>query len=67
MPVSFSNENAGALTYQRFPSGRRISVMPWSRKLWPSITFVAMRTRLQSVDFERNGTLREARGLTSIT
>ena len=67
MPVSLAKEKAGALTYHQLRSGRIMSVMPCSASDSPSMARVAMRTRLTPVDLDRNGTLREARGLTSMT
>ena len=52
---------------QRLRSCGIIFVMPCIANVCPSMARVAIQTRLQPVDFERNGTLREARGLTSMT
>ena len=67
MPRILANEKAGALTYQRFFSRPHTSVMPCSRRLRPRITCVAMCAICTPVDFDRNGTVRDERGLTSIT
>ena len=66
MPLSFSKENAGALTYHLSFSIGIISVMPWDARFSPIMTFVAILTSESPVDFDRNGTLREALGFTSI-
>ena len=67
MPRTLANEKAGALTYQRFFSGPQTSVMPSSRRLFQRMTCVAMWAMPTPVDLERNGTVRDERGLTSMT
>ena len=66
IPSSLAKEKAGTFTYHFSRSGRRSWVMPWSARLWPSMILVAMSTRETPVDFDRKGTLREARGFTSM-
>ena len=67
MPRSLEKLKAGALTYHFSFSGAMTSTMPCSRRLWPSITRVAMSARGTPVALLRKGTVREERGLTSIT
>ena len=65
-PRSFAKEKAGALTKKRRFSGRRISPMPCACSDSPSAQRTAMSVKGQPVALERKGTLREARGLTSM-
>ena len=67
MPRILANEKAGALTYQRSFSLPQTSVMPCSRSDLPRMTCVAMCAIGTPVDFERKGTVRDERGLTSMT
>ena len=65
-PRSLENENAGTLTYHRCFSAGYSSKMPCSFSDSPSIARVPMSARLYPVDFDRNGTVRDERGLTSM-
>ena len=77
MPFSFSKENAGAFTYQKFlrgpahsrpdPDASGAPANPWSLREIPSIARTAISTSARPVDLDRNGTLLDARGFTSIT
>ena len=65
-PLSLAVENAGALTATNDGSGRRPVDQPSSASVAPSEMRTASSTIGTPVTFERNGTVREARGLTSI-
>ena len=67
MPRILANEKAGALTYQRFFSLPYTSVTPSSFSVLPRITCVAIWAIGTPVALERNGTVRDERGLTSMT
>ena len=67
MPLILPKEKAGVFTKCFFRSGKYTSVMPWSFSDSPSITRVAIFAIGMPVLLEMNGTVRELRGLTSIT
>ena len=43
-----------------------ISIIPWSFKLFPKITYVAISAKLYLVTFDKNGTVLDDLGFTSI-
>ena len=65
-PRSFVVENAGALTATNGGGASRPFSQPSSSRLAPRAIRTASSTIGTPVTFERNGTVREARGLTSI-
>jgi hypothetical protein len=65
-PFSFAVENAGALTATSGGDGRSPLPHPSSASVAPSEIRTASSTIGTPVTFERNGTVREARGLTSM-
>ena len=60
-------ENAGALAAVKEGGGRRPFDQPIDSRLSPSATRTASSTIGTPVTFERKGTVRDARGLTSMT
>ena len=65
-PLSLAVENAGALTATNGGSGRRPAAQPRSASVAPSEIRTASSTIGTPVTLDRNGTVRLARGLTSI-
>ena len=66
IPDSFANENAGTFTYHLFFSSGFNPLNPCSSRLMPSITLDAISARLYPVALDRNGTVLEDLGFTSI-
>ena len=64
-PRSLAVENTGAFTATKAGSGRRPVAQPSSASVAPSATRVASSTIGTPVTLDRNGTVRDARGLTS--
>ena len=65
-PRSLAVENAGALTATKSGGGRWPPSQPSSGSVAPSEIRTASSTIGTPVTFDMNGTVREARGLTSI-
>ena len=65
-PLSLAVENAGALTATNGGVGRRPAAQPSSASVAPSEIRTASSTIGTPVTLDRNGTVRDARGLTSI-